>query len=105
MFMDIKYVHANGLEIAYETFGDPAHPPLVLVMGLGTQLVGWPEPFCRALAAEGFYVVRFDNRDIGQSSRLDELGVPDVIRVALRRRQPPYRIDDMATDTLAFIDA
>jgi pimeloyl-ACP methyl ester carboxylesterase len=103
--MDVMRVNANGIDIAYETFGDPAAPPLVLVMGLGTQMLGWPDQFCRDLAAAGFYVVRFDNRDIGQSTHLDGLDVPNVIRVALRRRPPPYRIEDMATDTVAFLDA
>ena len=103
--MDVQRLAANGLEIAYQTFGDPAHPPMVLVMGLGTQMLGWPEALCRDLAAQGFYVVRFDNRDSGESTHLVELGTPDVVKVALHRQRALYAIEDMATDTMAFIDA
>jgi pimeloyl-ACP methyl ester carboxylesterase len=101
----MKRALANGIDIAYETFGDRHDPALVLVMGLGTQMLGWPAEFCAQLAAQGFFVVRFDNRDIGESTHLESLPVPDPIRVALRRRRPPYTIEDMATDTLALLDA
>jgi pimeloyl-ACP methyl ester carboxylesterase len=103
--MDERRVAANGIEIAYQTFGDRGERPLVLVMGLGTQLLGWPEPLCRQLADQGFFVVRFDNRDIGQSTHLDALGVPNLPAVALRRQPPAYTIDDMAADTIGLFDA
>ncbi|MGX7678949.1 alpha/beta fold hydrolase [Jatrophihabitans sp. DSM 45814] len=96
---------ANGIVLAYETFGDPSDPPLLLVMGLSTQMLGWPEAFCKQLAAEGFYVIRFDNRDSGLSTHLDDLSVPNPVAVALRRRQPAYTLDDLAADTLGLMDA
>jgi len=59
---------ANGIEIEYDTFGDPSEAPLVLINGLGAQMVGWDEDFCRLLADRGFRVIRFDNRDVGRST-------------------------------------
>jgi pimeloyl-ACP methyl ester carboxylesterase len=103
--MDAHRVAANGIEIAYETFGNPDHPPIVLVMGLGTQMIAWPDEMCAGLAEEGFHVVRFDNRDVGRSTHLDHLRAPSLLDVTLRRRQPPYTIDDMADDALGLIDA
>ncbi len=63
---------ANGITIEYETAGDPAHPPLLLIMGLGGQLIAWAEEFVAALVAKGFYVIRYDNRDVGRSTWFDE---------------------------------
>jgi pimeloyl-ACP methyl ester carboxylesterase len=101
--MDVTRVDAGAVQLAYETFGDPSHPPLVLVMGLGTQMLGWPEPLCREFAAAGFYVVRFDNRDIGQSTYLDGVESPGLAAIALRRRSA-YTVEDMATDTIGLFD-
>ena len=70
------------LDIAYERFGDPIAPPVVLIMGLGTQMLGWPDGFCTTLAHRGLHVIRFDNRDIGLSSHLPDAPMPDV-RAAL----------------------
>ena len=98
-------VKANGLEFEYEAFGDHANPPLLLVMGLGAQMTTWPEPFCLMLANRGFYVVRYDNRDVGLSTRLDHLGVPDPSQVFARQIPPAYTIDDMADDAAAILDA
>ena len=103
--MTTQRLLANGIDIAYETFGAPGSPPLLLVMGLGTQLLGWPTEFCQDLADSGFFVIRFDNRDIGLSTHLSELDAPDPFAVALRRRRPAYLIADMATDTVALIEA
>jgi pimeloyl-ACP methyl ester carboxylesterase len=103
--MITKRVAANGIEIAYDTFGRPTDPPLVLVMGLNTQRLAWPEPFCRQLADQGFYVIRFDNRDCGESTHLDDLPAPNPVAVAFRRRRPAYVLDDLASDTLALLDA
>ncbi len=97
-------VAANGMELAYETFGERTDPPLVLIMGLGGQMVAWPEELCRALADAGHFVVRFDNRDVGQSTHLDDAGMP-TLGDLLRRRKPPYGIEDMADDTAALIEA
>ncbi|HEX6348184.1 MAG TPA: alpha/beta hydrolase [Candidatus Dormibacteraeota bacterium] len=98
-------VKANGLEFEYEAFGDHANPPLLLVMGLGAQMTTWPEPFCLMLANRGFYVVRYDNRDVGLSTRLDHLGVPDPRQVFARQVEPAYTIDDLADDAAAILDA
>jgi pimeloyl-ACP methyl ester carboxylesterase len=102
---DTKTVQANGIEIAYETFGNPTDPPVVLVMGLGTQMIAWPDRFCEDLAAGGRYVVRYDNRDVGLSTHLDHLEVPDIKAVALRRKRPAYFVSDMADDLVALLDA
>ena len=104
MTESVQRVHANGIDIAYETFGDAGAPPLVLVMGLGTQMLAWPDELCEQLAASGLYVVRFDNRDCGLSTHLDHLPVPSMRDILLRRR-PPYLIDDLADDTVGLIDA
>ncbi len=88
----------NGITLCYETFGERSDPTALLIMGLGTQMVAWHEDFCRELAAAGFYVVRFDNRDIGRSTHLQ--GPPPTIRQLLTRskRAAQYRLADMADD-------
>ncbi len=103
-------VHANGLQFEYETFGDRAHTPLLMIMGLGMQMVAWPDGLCHKLAAQGFYVVRFDNRDIGLSTPFDHLGVPNIpwqfVKYEMRLPiQAPYLIDDMADDAAGVLDA
>ena len=102
---ELKRVPANGIEIAYETFGVRGNPPLVLVMGLGTQMLAWPDEFCEELAAGGHYVVRFDNRDVGLSTHLRGVRAPSIARIVARRTAPPYTIDDMADDALGLVDA
>jgi pimeloyl-ACP methyl ester carboxylesterase len=106
----VPLVKANGIELEYESFGADDGEPLVLIMGIGGQLVLWDEDFCRALAERGFRVIRFDNRDVGYSSKLDQLGTPDIRRAILRRslRLPvraPYTLDEMADDTVGLLDA
>lgn len=101
----IRTLPVGDLEIAYEGFGDPEHPAALLVMGLGTQMLAWPDELCAALAATGRYVVRFDNRDCGLSTHLDHLGAPQPGRVLLRREKAPYAIEDLALDTLGLMDA
>jgi pimeloyl-ACP methyl ester carboxylesterase len=102
-------VSANGLEIEVETFGDPRRPAVLLVMGLGMQMIAWPEEYCRAIADAGYHVVRFDNRDVGLSTRVP--GTPRSTTVELGRylaRLPvraPYRIEDMAEDAVGVLDA
>jgi pimeloyl-ACP methyl ester carboxylesterase len=98
-------IKANGLEFEYETFGDPGNPPLLLVMGLGAQMLSWPEEFCRLLADRGFYVIRYDNRDVGLSTRLDHLGVPNPMQVYARAVPPAYTIDDLADDAASLLEA
>ena len=101
----VPRVSANGLEFEYDTFGEPSGPPLLLVMGLGAQLIGWDEEFCQMLADRGFHVIRFDNRDVGLSTRLDHLGVPDVMDVVRGSVPPPYRLEDMADDAAGVLSA
>jgi pimeloyl-ACP methyl ester carboxylesterase len=103
-------VRANDIDIAYEAIGDPHDPPLVMIMGLVTQMIGWPDPFCRMLARSGRYVIRFDNRDVGLSTKMDSLGVPDIERLARDVRagkevSVPYGLEDLAADTWALLDA
>jgi pimeloyl-ACP methyl ester carboxylesterase len=97
-------VHVNGVEIAYDAFGDRSDPAVVLVMGLATQRVAWPDELCETLAAAGRLVVRFDNRDVGESTHLHEHGEPSLIDLLLRRPRG-YRIDDMADDVVGLVDA
>ncbi|TFV63695.1 alpha/beta hydrolase [Geodermatophilus sp. DF01-2] len=102
----MEKARVGDIELAYETFGDAGNPPLLLVMGLATQMVGWPDDFCAGLAARGLYVVRFDNRDIGLSTHLDEAGAPDVMAVlAGNRSGVPYALADLAEDTAGLLDA
>jgi pimeloyl-ACP methyl ester carboxylesterase len=101
----IGRVQAGEVELAYETFGSPGDPALVLVMGLATQMIAWPDPFCDALAAQGRYVVRFDNRDCGLSTHLSHLPAPPPVRALLRLDRAPYSIADMAGDMLGLFDA
>lgn len=101
---------SNGIEIAYETFGDPSEPPLVLIMGLGYQMVFWDKEFCIQLSRQGYQVIRFDNRDVGLSTWLDNAGVPDIVTMkqlmAQRKTaQAPYSLSDMADDVAGFLDA
>jgi len=99
-------VRSNGIDICYETLGDPADPPLLLVMGLGAQLVDWPEEFCALLAGRGFHVIRFDNRDVGLSTWLDELGQPDLAAVfGGDRSTVGYLLGDLAADSAGLLKA
>ena len=98
-------VKIGNIKIAYDTFGDPKNPPILLIMGLGAQMIRWDDAFCNALAAQGRWVIRFDNRDVGLSTKFDEAGVPDVM--ALVQGQPvdvPYKLKDMASDTVGLLD-
>jgi pimeloyl-ACP methyl ester carboxylesterase len=101
-------ITANGIRIEYETHGDPAHPPILLVMGLGAQLTLWPIEFVEALVARGFHVIRHDNRDIGLTEKFGHAGIPKIRRVALMRllglsARLPYRLADMATDAAELL--
>jgi pimeloyl-ACP methyl ester carboxylesterase len=101
---------ANGITLEYESYGLETAPPLLLVMGLGAQLTLWPMEFVEALVAHGFRVIRYDNRDIGLSTKFDAAGVPDmaaVMMAAMAGQKPvtPYSLDDMAADAAALLDA
>jgi len=96
---------ANGLTIEYETTGDRADPAMLLVMGLGGQLIYWPDGFCQALADRGYFVIRYDNRDVGLSSRLESAGVPDLGALMQGKGDSPYLLSDMAADGIGLLDA
>ncbi len=103
-------IHVNNLDICYETQGDPRNPAILLIVGLGMQLVSWPDSFCDALVQRGFHVIRFDNRDSGLSTKLHHLGKPNtlmaVLKLALRMKLPAgYKLDDMAADAIGVLDA
>ena len=97
-------VQANGIEIAYDTFGEPGDPPLLMVMGLGTQLIHWHPELCELLAKRGFHVIRFDNRDVGLTSKT-AARAPNLTRAFLGGRvEAAYRLDDMADDAFGLLD-
>jgi pimeloyl-ACP methyl ester carboxylesterase len=99
-------VQANGLQLYYETLGDPADPALLLVMGLGAQLIDWPQEFCEQLAGRGFHVIRFDNRDAGLSGSRPEWGLPDLRAIISGDRTTvPYLLADLAADIAGLLDA
>ncbi len=103
-------VQANGISIEVEDTGERDRPAVLLVMGLGMQLVAWPQAFVEALQGAGFRVVRFDNRDVGLSQHLDHLGTPSIVWESLKHRlglplRAPYRLHDMAADGLGVLDA
>lgn len=98
---------SNGIELEYEIIGEGE--PLLLIMGLGAQMVLWPDEFCERLAARGYQVIRFDNRDIGLSTKLDDAGVPRVMKMIARSFvglpvTAPYDLRDMADDTVGLLD-
>jgi pimeloyl-ACP methyl ester carboxylesterase len=102
--MSEQIAHVNGIEIAYESIGDPAGQPLLMIMGLGTQLIHWDIELCELLAARGFHVIRFDNRDAGHSTHIDA-PVPNVRRAMLGLRvDAPYLLRDMAEDAAGLLD-
>ena len=104
-----QIARANGIDICYEIFGDPAAEPLLLIMGLGAQMIHWDDEFCRQLAARGFRVIRFDNRDIGKSSHLSggkrltpfELLKQRFLKIPVAST---YKLIDMAKDTVGLMD-
>ena len=103
-------VAANGLELEYETFGSASDPSILLIMGLGMQLIAWPQPFCEELAEKGFHVIRYDNRDTGFSTKFDGVKAPGLPALLVRSflRLPirvPYTLYDMAEDATGLLDA
>ena len=107
---DPTRVIVDGIEIVYDTFGEPSAPPMLLVAGLGMQMIDWDEEFCRQLAAKGYWVIRFDNRDVGLSTQLNEAGVPDILALMQAQMQgeaveAPYLLRDMADDAAGLLHA
>lgn len=101
----VEYATVGEHRIAYDTFGDPSNPTLLMVMGLGAQLIHWDPLLCNALAERGFHVVRFDNRDIGLSTHYPDNPPPKIISIALGfRSSAPYRLSDFAADGIGLLD-
>ena len=103
-------ISANAITIEYEDYGDKAAPPILLIMGLGAQLTLWPIEFVDALVARGFRVIRYDNRDVGLSTKFDDAGVPDMAALMMEvfiggKPKTPYSLDDMAADATGLLDA
>jgi pimeloyl-ACP methyl ester carboxylesterase len=103
-------VRANGIEIEYDSFGSASGRPLLLIMGLGGQSIMWDEGFCEALAERGHFVVRYDNRDVGLSTKFDAAGIPNVMELMMqgaagKTPSVPYTLDDMADDAAGLLEA
>ncbi len=95
-----------GIDIAFERFGDPQARPVLLIMGLGTQMLGWPDGFCRVMVDRGAQVIRFDNRDIGLSTHITDAPAPDVSAALTGDlSSASYKLSDMAGDTVGLLDA
>ena len=102
--------NANGIQIEYETFGDPSLPSLLLIIGLGSQLIHWQDAFCEQIADKGYHVIRYDNRDVGLSTKFDKVSMPEIVDkvMALFSGQEittPYTIENMANDAIGLLDA
>ncbi|MFX0135677.1 MAG: alpha/beta fold hydrolase [Candidatus Hodarchaeota archaeon] len=100
----------NDIEIEYDTFGDPSSKPILLIMGLGAQMINWDEKFCEKLVECGFYVIRFDNRDVGLSTKFEEVGEPNLMNLFIsvqngEKIEAPYTLEDMADDAIGLLDA
>ena len=103
-------VTANGIQIEYDTFGDSSFPALLLVAGNGAQMIFWDVEFCELLVKKGYFVIRFDNRDAGLSTKFEEAGIPDflaAIKAAMAGKpvESTYSLDDMADDAVGLLDA
>lgn len=109
-YVAMPTLNANGIRIAFDTAGDPKAPPLLLVHGLGMQLTAWPDEFVDGLVELGFYVIRFDNRDCGLSTKFEQAGVPNLGLAWLKSKlgwplRAAYRLDDMAEDAIGVLSA
>lgn len=105
-----RTVNANGMRLAYESFGKPKKGTILLIAGTGAQMTMYPSSFCEKIAAMGYQVIRFDNRDVGLSTHLNKLGMPDwaAVSKAIAEKIPPplpYSLDDMAADATGLLDA
>jgi pimeloyl-ACP methyl ester carboxylesterase len=100
----VPRVRSNGVELEYETTGRAGDPVMLLIMGLGAQLIDWPDQLCADLAGHGYHVVRYDNRDAGLSTGLDELTAPEVTGLP-GSAATPYGLADLAADAIGLLDA
>jgi len=103
-------VPVNGIEMVYDTFGERSAPPMLLVIGLGVQMIAWDEDFCEELVAQGYWVIRYDNRDVGLSTHFDDAGIPDIPAMIQAQMgdeplESPYTLRDMADDAVGLLDA
>jgi len=85
---DVPRIEANGIEIEFETFGDATAAPMLLIGGLGSQLLSWDEEFCEQIQSRGFYVIRYDNRDAGLSTKMESAGDPDLMAALAGNANP-----------------
>lgn len=102
-------IETNNINIAYESFGSANNETILLIQGTGVQLTGWPIELCKQLAEKGYHVIRFDNRDVGLSSKLDTLGMPDWANIFPKigtcdEVNLPYSLNDMATDAVGLLN-
>ena len=103
-------VEVNGIQIEYDTFGDIGSKPLLMVKGIGQQMITWSDEFCSLLARAGHYVIRFDHRDVGLSSKLENEKTPELAEIVAavargEKIKAPYTLDDMAADAIGLLDA
>jgi pimeloyl-ACP methyl ester carboxylesterase len=104
--MDEQFADVGDIRLCYESFGERGNPPMLLIMGLGTQMLAWHEDFCRELAGCGFFVIRYDNRDVGRSTHFEDVPPPRPSELLRRRiRRPAYTLGDMADDAGGLLDA
>ena len=102
--MNEEFADIGPVTLCYETFGDPADPAILLIMGLGTQMVAWREDFCRQLVDRGFYVIRYDNRDAGKSTSMQGPGPTTLELVTRRIKHLSYKLEELADDAVGLLD-
>ena len=102
---DEQFARVGEIEICYEEFGAPEGEPMLLVMGLATQMIGWHEDFCGELAERGYRVIRYDNRDVGHSTHLEDEPMPGTVEMLLGTGTPAYTLSDLAADAAGLLDA
>ena len=100
-----RFAKVGEIELCYEEIGSPDGEPMLLVMGLATQMIAWHEDFCEELAQRGFRVIRFDNRDVGRSTRMEGEGVPGTVPMMVGLGDPAYTLSDLAGDAAGLLDA
>ncbi|MFW9878195.1 MAG: alpha/beta fold hydrolase, partial [Candidatus Thorarchaeota archaeon] len=101
--------NVDNIEIEYEVIGNPNSKPLLLIAGLGSQMIAWSDKICKTLKNNGFFVIRYDNRDVGLSTKFDEAGLPDFMGINTAYSlgevpRVPYTLEDMANDAIGVLD-